>query len=112
MFGKPDVDWKGVLAPQGVLAPRSLQSSAPFPAPSVQTQSATEAFELVLKNAGATRPKRDSVDARIVSNARNGTGRIINDEMEVGGWPAYASGEPPVDTASDGILANGRRDTV
>jgi hypothetical protein len=32
--------------------------------------------------------------------------------MEVGGWPAYASGEPPVDTASDGILANGRRDTV
>jgi pectate lyase len=106
MFGKPAVDrdnWKGVLAPQGVLAPRSLQSSAPFPAPSVQTQSATEAFELVLKNAGATRPKRDSVDARIVSNARNGTGRIINDEKEVGGWPAYASGEPPVDTASDGI---------
>ena len=69
----------------------------------MQTQSAAEAFELVLRNAGATRPRRDSVDARIVSNVRNGTGKIINDEREVGGWPAYASGEPPVDTARDGI---------
>jgi hypothetical protein len=43
------------------------------------------------------------VDARIVSDARNGTGKIIDDEKEVGGWPAYASGEPPVCTASDGI---------
>jgi len=24
-------------------------------------------------------------------------------ENEVGGWPAYASGEPPVNTAPDGI---------
>jgi hypothetical protein len=80
-----------------------LEASAPFSAPQVQTQSAAEAFELVLRNAGAIRPKRDSVDARIVSNVRNGTGKIINDETEVGGWPAYASGEPPVDTARDGI---------
>jgi pectate lyase len=100
MDGVADVsrdNWKGVLAE------RSLQSSAPFPAPQVQTQSAAEAFELVLRNAGATRPRRDSVDARIVSDVRNGTGKIINDEREVGGWPAYASGEPPVDTARDGI---------
>jgi pectate lyase len=100
MFGMAEVgrdNWKGVLGE------RSLQSSAPFPAPQVQTQSATEAFELVLRNAGATRPKRDSVDARIVSDARNGTGKIIDDEKAVGGWPAYASGEPPVDTARDGI---------
>jgi len=100
MVGRPDVgrdNWKGLLGE------RSLQSSAPFPAPQVQTQSAAEAFELVLRNAGATRLRRDSVDARIVSNVRNGTGKIINDEREVGGWPAYTSGEPPVDTARDGI---------
>lgn len=100
MAGRPEViadNWKGVDAG------RSLEASTPFPAPPVQTQSAAEAFELVLRNVGATRPKRDLVDARIVSNARNGTGRIINDEKEVGGWPAYASGEPPVDTARDGI---------
>lgn len=33
----------------------------------------------------------------------NGTGRIINNENEVGAWPTYASGELPVDTANDGI---------
>jgi hypothetical protein len=100
MVGRPEVcadNWKGVDAG------RSLEASVPFQAPPVRTQSAAEAFELVLRNAGATRPKRDSVDARIVSDARNGTGKIINDEKEVGGWPAYASGEPPVDTAKDGI---------
>ncbi len=100
MAGRPEVcadNWKGVDAV------RSLEASAPFQAPPVQTQSAAEAFELVLGNAGATRPRRDSVDARIVANARNGTGKIINDEKEVGGWPAYASGEAPVDSARDGI---------
>lgn len=100
MAGRADMDrdnWKGVL---GV---RSLQSTAPFPAPPVQTQSAAEAFELVLEDAGATRPHRDSVDARIVADVRNGTGKIIDDEKEVGGWPTYASGEPPVDASRDGI---------
>jgi pectate lyase len=100
MVGRPEVcadNWKGVDAG------RSLEASVPFQAPPVQTQSAAEAFELVLRNAGATRPGRDSVDARIISDVRNGTGKIINDEKEVGGWPAYASGEPPMDTARDGI---------
>ena len=31
------------------------------------------------------------------------TGMIINNENEVGGWPAYSSGEPPLCTANDGI---------
>jgi len=57
----------------------------------------------VLKDAGATLPRRDSVDARIISDVRNGTGKIINSEKEVGGWPQYASGEPPLSTANDGI---------
>jgi hypothetical protein len=100
IVGKPAVgrdNWKGVLGD------RMFQSSKPFPAPPVQTQSAAEAFELVLRDAGATRPRRDLVDARIVSNARNGTGKIINDETEVGGWPDYKSGEPPLCSANDGI---------
>ncbi|PYK60092.1 MAG: pectate lyase, partial [Verrucomicrobia bacterium] len=98
MAGMADVcrdNWKGVAAE------RSLQSPVPFPAPPVQTQSAEGAVELVLKKVGATLPRRDSVDARIVSDVRKGTGKIINSEKEVGGWPTYASGEPPVDT--DGI---------
>src|ERR1051326_1829600 len=100
MAGKPDVsadNWKGVKTE------RVWQSQVAFPAPPVQTQAAEAAFELVLKQAGATLPRRDAVDTRIVSDVRNGTGRIINKENEVGGWPAYASGEPPVSSANDGI---------
>jgi hypothetical protein len=69
----------------------------------VQTQSAQEAFELVLNQAGATLPRRDPVDERVVYSVRNGTGRIIDNENEVGGWPAYASGQCPLDSANDGI---------
>src|SRR5260221_312015 len=90
-------NWKGVRAD------RTLQAPSPFTAPPVQTQSAQEAFELVLQNAGASLPKRDAVDARIVSDVRNGTGRIINNENEAGGWPDYKSGNPPVCSANDGI---------
>jgi pectate lyase len=100
MAGKPDVtqdNWKGVNAD------RSLQRSTPFAAPAIRLQSAEEAFASVLKNAGATFPKRDSVDRRAVSDAQNGTGKIINNENEVGGWPVYASGEPKPSSANDGI---------
>jgi pectate lyase len=100
MAGKPDVttdNWKGVKGE------RELQAAMPFVAPPVKTQSAQEAFEVVLQNAGANLPKRDAVDARAVSDARNGTGRIIDNENEVGGWPHYQSGNPPVCSAGDGI---------
>lgn len=100
LFGHPDVthdNWKGVDAP------RSLQSIAPFPAPPVQTQSPEIAFGLVLNKAGATLPRRDPVDTRVVSDARNGTGKIIHNETEVGGWPTYTSANPPADTLNDGI---------
>ena len=100
MIGRSNVssdNWKGVKGD------RTLQASSPFPAPPVQTQSAQAAFELVLQNAGANLPKRDAVDARIVSDARNGTGKIINNENEVGGWPDYKPGSPPVCSSNDGI---------
>jgi pectate lyase len=100
MAGNADVcrdNWKGVAADQ------SLRSAVSFPAPQVQTQSAEEAFELVLQKVGATLPKRDPVDARIVADARNGTGKIINSEKEVGGWPVYTSSEPLADTDNDGL---------
>ena len=57
----------------------------------------------MLHKAGAILPRRDAVDARSVSDARNGTGKIINSEKDVGGWPNYDSGEPPVCSANDGI---------
>ncbi len=44
-----------------------------------------------------------AVDARAVSEARSGTGKIIHNENEVGGWPDYKPGSPPVCSAKDGI---------
>ena len=60
--------------------------------PSAQ-QSAADAYEAVLARAGATLPRRDAVDRRIVEMVRTGktltkTG-IIDDPQEVGGYPNY-----------------------
>jgi len=41
----------------------------------------------VLDSAGATLPRRDAVDERVVSQIRNHTGGIINSPKDVGGWP-------------------------
>jgi hypothetical protein len=41
----------------------------------------------VLVNAGARPWDRDAVDRRIVQEVRKGTGRVIDDENEVGGYP-------------------------
>ncbi len=51
----------------------------------IKPQTAEEAYEEVLANAGATIPKRDAIDARIVNDVKNLTGRVINSEKEVGG---------------------------
>ncbi len=42
----------------------------------------------VLLNAGARPWDRDAIDRRIVEQARTGTGRIIDSEDQVGGYPA------------------------
>jgi hypothetical protein len=43
--------------------------------------------DAVLAHAGARPWDRDAVDQRLIEQARNGTGRIINSEKEVGGYP-------------------------
>lgn len=44
-------------------------------------------YESVLKHAGARPWDRDTVDTRIVRSVREGTGRIIDSEAQVGGYP-------------------------
>jgi len=75
----------------------------PFETPAVKTTSAQAAFEAVLAEAGACRPVRDPIDARLVSEARNRTGSVIDSQWEVGGWPAYRSARPPMDSDRDGM---------
>lgn len=49
--------------------------------------SAADAYAYVLANAGATLPERDTVDTRIINDVINGTGGLIDDPADVGGWP-------------------------
>ena len=70
---------------------------------------AEEAFEAVLAKAGATLPKRDAVDTRVVEMVRTGkptteTG-IIKEISEVGGYPelTYNKAQVPVDSDGDGM---------
>jgi hypothetical protein len=64
---------------------------------------AETAYQRVLETGGANLPKRDAVDRRIVMDVKNGTGKIIKSQDEVGGWPALNSIPPPKDTDRDGM---------
>lgn len=68
--------------------------------------SAEEAYELVLAGAGASHA-RDSVDARIVQEVRNGTATygngVIDSQQEVGGYPRLKPLPVPRDTDRDGM---------
>ena len=82
---------------------QTYKQSEPIPVPPLATDDPNRAFERVLAWAGAVLPRRDSVDARVVAEAIDGTGKIIDDEQDVGGWPDLKSSEPPLDTDHDGM---------
>ncbi|WP_438444164.1 pectinesterase family protein [Gorillibacterium sp. sgz5001074] len=86
MFGSSEVtadNWKGA---GGLANPASkLSSPVAMPQPA-SPEPAVEAYEQVLAHAGATLPRRDAIDARIVQEVRSGTGRHINSPKEVGGY--------------------------
>jgi hypothetical protein len=60
------------------------------PAPLVATTLAERAYADVLERAGATLPRRDAVDVRVLAAVHDRKGRVIDDPSEVGGWPAAA----------------------
>ena len=83
---------------------RQVQTVArPFAAAPVRTVSAGSAYEAVLATVGASLPRRDSVDARIIRQVRTGTGRMIDSQTEVGGWPVLKSAPAPADADNDGM---------
>jgi pectate lyase len=51
----------------------------------------------VLKNAGARPWDRDAIDKRIIREVREGAGKIIDSEQEVGGYPAMKETRAPFD---------------
>jgi hypothetical protein len=105
-----------------------IKVNEPLPMKPVSTLSAKQAYDYVLNNVGATLPKRDAVDERIVKQVRTGeifykeggktsVGKefikrrlpedsykqgIITDISQVGGYPVY-TGKPYKDTDNDGM---------
>jgi hypothetical protein len=85
-----------------------VREEKPFPMSAIEIQSAKKAYELVLANAGANLPVRDSVDERAIRETKTGKvdyaeGKgVITDISQVGGYPEY-KGEPFKDVGADGI---------
>jgi len=103
--GYPDVtadNW------QGVDGEKYIKLDAPWSAMSINQQTPQDAYKAVLAHAGCSKPRRDSVDTRIIKEVSTGTatcGRdgIITSATDAGGWPTLAAGTPPVDNDHDGM---------
>ena len=95
------------IAEESTILPK-IRAEKPYPHAYLTIQPAAEAYEIVLAGSGATRPKRDAVDERIVDMVRSGEvtyqeGRgIITAIEQVGGYPEY-KGEPYADADNDGM---------
>ena len=64
---------------------------------------AADVPEYVLKYAGARPAERDAVDLRLIEEFYNGTGKIINSQNEVGGYPTAEPTYRALDVPETGI---------
>lgn len=117
-------NWDGGVQPNSDLPEvmDSIRRSTPWPSMPILEQTAEEAYNSVLANAGASL-HRDAVDERIISNTRNGVATfegkayrekhtladktkksgIIDSQSDVGGWPVLNSLPAPKDSDHDGM---------
>jgi len=109
-------NWLGVRT-DAVGDTSNIKSDTLFEVSAIITHTAQEAFDSVLAFAGATRPARDTVDKRIVGEAKGeieilhggalgAQSGLIDTQTEVGGWPVYntpSSDKIPADTDHDGM---------
>jgi hypothetical protein len=108
---------KGNITPQrtsdsqddwtGVSGGTTYRSNTPGLQPSgITIDSVDTAYTNVLAKAGAIYPYRDPVDTRVVQSVQNKTGKIIDSQNDVGGWPILPAGTPPTDSDHDGMPDN------
>jgi len=108
-------DWSGINIDNknnSAMTVSAIKSTTEFEASPVATHSAEVAFEKVLAYVGASY-RRDTVDARVTREAREGTYThkgsklgglgIIDSQKDVGGWPELKSETRPKDSNNDGI---------
>ncbi len=127
MFGNTSVtadNWNGGVQPQGGMGDLSyVKLDSPWPSMAIRQQTAEQAYLSILENVGATLPKRDAIDIRIVNDTRNGVATfegatykqkhqvpdstkicgIIDSPSDVGGWPELRSSAAPLDIDHDGM---------
>ncbi len=100
-------NWQGGVHFKGNACEADNRRRTPFPVRPVPTQSAKEAYALVLRHVGANRPRRDAQDTRIVREVETGTptfgNGIIDTPRQVGGWPTLNSVAAPPDADGDGM---------
>lgn len=85
-------------------ADQGLISSTRFVTNTSITETSAEQAKLdVLRYAGANIPEQDSVDARIIQEAKELSGTIFSNPSSVGGYPTVSSGTAAADTDSDGM---------
>lgn len=114
-------NWNGGIQCDG--AQSFYKADTPWDAMPINQQTAEEAYQLVLANAGATFPKRDVIDQRICNETRDGYATyegkeyklakkvtdtskkcgIIDSQNDTEGWPVLESAAPAVDTDCDGM---------
>jgi hypothetical protein len=96
---------KGSREPADVTL-KKIRIDQPYAHAPIPILPAEQAYEYVLANAGATLPRRDAVDERIVREVRTGTptqgNGIVHHPDQVGGYPNYA-GTPYADSDGDGL---------
>lgn len=104
--GYPEVtkdNWLGMRGPVEIARVRT-----PFEAWPMPQETAEQALASVLAKGGATLPRRDVVDARVMEMVRTGRvvgNGIISDPAEVGGFPQlkFSPSEVPNDSDRDGM---------
>jgi hypothetical protein len=122
--GVTNDNWKGVVPKYLTFKMSAAQAFSPFPFPTVTTHTPQDAYALVLVNAGATLPKRDTIDTRIAYEVAHRTATfsghthlyeksngmdttvphgIIDSQSDVGGWPTLNSLPAPLDSDHDGM---------
>jgi len=94
-----------------------LSKNTPVWIASFKARSAKETPAWVLKNAGARPADRDAVDLRLLADAENGGGGLLDSPKDVGGWPPLekhirgTGGVPSLEIPLGGIQPSGYTQT-
>jgi len=108
--GYPEIsanNWAGGVDFEAGTSAERNRSKTAFEVAPVKTQSATEAYELVLRYVGCYR-NRDSQEKRIIEQIRTGKysttkNGLIDKVEQAGGWPLLKTGKIPQDSDKDGM---------